>query len=549
MIDDELNRLLNDIDENADFTEARQSKLQNQKTTARKSDKNTGTDFAGQSLQQYNQLIFKLKSDKDILLFNNGYINIFNIHLDSSKQLELAINDINLPDTVIDTLRKYKYSYLRNIENIIKYYNDFISSQSDSNLKKKAKLDYNFFFTDQEYSDNKIDFLVLKEIFLRLREYNSFIRKEFSELRNSIDGLSILNDGKDLYNKLSDIISRSLSYCGKTDRFISYIGLVLSIADSDVNVLEKDIYNRIFYRDSLKYDYSSLFDHSPLNLKEENTDEIIPDIKPRIKEQERVKPPAASVKPVSIKSKIPENIDADMIKFSPPGKSVWNTKEPYVIFINREAYLRNVEDLHKSIYFTASTDDVKLMNANVKRAMLRNVSGSQKEITDDYYQFINNTIRDIYSVFSDKLEVKDSLIDLIVYHMGPENIFKIIKNIFDSDQIGLCFKEIGPNKLSRFTPDEVIKVHILNWFEETINTKDLPFNSIQDFNDLKSLVEEKYKDMLNLSMTKIDHAAELYLKQSGKVIDKNTLLRRKSRELFSLPMIFLFKRFLERTIF
>ncbi len=550
MIDDELNRLLNDVDETNNFTQARDSNLRSQEKMARKSDKNTGDDFAGQSLQQYNQYINKLKSDKDILLFNCGYINIFQIHYDNCKKIEGALNDLSHPDSVQVALKKYKYSYLRNVENAIKYYNDFLSSQNDSSLKKKAKQDIGHFFQDGDYSDNKINFIVLKEIFLRLREYNSFIRKEFDDLRNGIDAISILSEGKDLYSVLADIIQNSLSYCRKTDRFIAYVGLTLSIPDNDLNVLEKDIYQRIYFRDEIKYDYNSLFDHTPLNLVNEVKDDleyVLPKMEKPSVQIESVK--AVKTASVPVGRPVTNNTNVESLNFNFPGHSVWNTKEPYTISINRIQYSKNIEDIQKIVYFTRSEDDVKMMSANVKRAMLRNVSGEKLNMSDEYSLFIYQYVSNICSIFSEKLDVSGENLDLTVYHLGPENMFKIIKNIFESDQIGLCFKDIGQNKLSRFIPDEFIKVRILNWYEENINSKNLQFNSIQQFNDLKSVAEEKYNNTLKSSMQKIELAAKQFSESSGKTLDKNAVLKKKSRELFTIPMMYLYKRFVEKTIF
>lgn len=555
MIDDNLEKLLLNVDDSSNFSDVRNSNIKSHEKIVRKSDKNIGDDFAGQSPEQYSNNLNNQKSDPDIQTFNVGHINIFKYHEELMKEFMIVLNDINYSESVLQNLKKYKYNFLRNIESIEKLCNDYITTQSYSSLKRTAKQELPAYFPDGTVSDNRINFIILKEIFINLREYNSFIRKNLNDLTKDIEVVNLISEGKDLYSKLLEIIAKSISYCKKTDKFISFIALVLSIPDEDFDVLKKDIAKRIFYRDSMNYSFSDIFSHQILNKKIEKPETPISEISQSENQHNNNKinnkKSSNSLEKNNIISSSfnfdsPDtDIHIDNLLFNLPGKSSWNTKEPYLVHINNEGFEKNVEDLKKTIYFTKTHDEAKNMNANVKKAMLRNFSTNTAEKSAAYENFIINEIKNIIVEINSNFKMEANTKSLLIYHIGPGTFYKIIKNKFDTLFIGLCFKDIGENKLSRFIPNEFIKFTILNWFENNINILKISFDSIAFLNDIKSFVHNRYLEHQTEIMNKIATAAKHLYEKEGKVLDKNAMFKKKSKDLFGHSLYYIYKRFVD----
>lgn len=545
MIDDDLDKLLTDVDGNNEFSSARNQELRSNEKMVRKGDKNLGDDYAGNNSVKYAELLRKYKSDPNINIFDVGYINIYKPLVDIIQNIKKELGNINHPPEVMSALNKYRYDFLRYLENVEKYYNDFLTTQNSSALTRKAKQEFTQYFKTEDVNKNRIDFLILKEIFLRLREYNSFIKKEFDSFDSRVEVLNLIAEGKELYAKIKDYSTQAISYINKLEKFLQYIALLLSISAEDMDVLEKDILNRIYYRSSMDYDYSLIFEEKEKKIIQKDDDfyeEELPDI------SEKKKDPTVTFR---------NNINADAKKsitgvknltFTPPGLRSWNTKEPYVILIG-DKYDQNIEDLTKTVHFIKEESEAQNINASIKKAMLRSYTNPIGDIVAEYEAFIYRLIIEINSQISKKFDVDGNDLNLLIYHMGPQTYYNIIKQYLKTSNLGLCFKVISENKLARFIPEDFIRTKILNWFEGNIHSLKLNFDSIEDFNQIKNLVKTIFKQEMLVAMEKINQASNVFYNKTGKHIDKNAMLKKKSPELFGKYMIPVYRRFVDKMPF
>lgn len=541
MIDDDLDKLLTDVDGNSEFSSARSQELRSSEKIVRKSDKNLGDDYAGNNSVRYAELLRKYRSDPNILQFKKGYINVFKRFYEINEIIKSELNSTLHSEELMRSINKYKYDLIKYLENVDKYYNDFLTTQSNTAIVRKVKQEFTLFFKTENVTQQRIDFLVLKEMFLRLREYNSFIRKEYKDFDSRINVINLIADGKTLYNKLKDISDEALSYCNDIDKFINYIALVLSISEDDIDVLEKDMNNRIYFRSSMDYSYNSLFE-SHEDFKNEEKEEF-ENVHPPEHNLEREK--TVKKQTVKIVNNSKYRID---FKFNPPGLRSWNTKEPYIIKIENDPQI-DIDNLKATVFFIKNSEEASNINASIKKAMLRSYTDPVGDIVSAYESFIYKLIIGITQDISKKFNIDDDTLKLLIFHVGPGTYFNAIKNYIHITKVGICFKMLSDNKLSRYIPDTFIKTKILNWFEENINSLKLQFDSIEDYNKIKEIVKKTYKEQLINNMEKINQAANVFYEKTGKHIDKNAMLKKKSNDLFGIYIIPVYRRFVDKLPF
>ncbi|HOA07004.1 MAG TPA: hypothetical protein PKM07_03825, partial [Spirochaetota bacterium] len=157
MIDD-LDSILNNIDDNSfDYKNVKDAEKVQQEKNARRSDKNTGETTEIKS--GYIFEIKKYKSLEAVRAFQCGYSEYLNGHMLIAQKIKDAMNDMAVPSLVSDILKKHRYTFQKIVQNVEMYYNDFVTKQNPTALAKKLKADFHIFFTVEEPTSQRIDFL------------------------------------------------------------------------------------------------------------------------------------------------------------------------------------------------------------------------------------------------------------------------------------------------------------------------------------------------------------------------------------------------------
>ncbi|MGL4368066.1 MAG: hypothetical protein ACRCUT_00105 [Spirochaetota bacterium] len=496
-----------------------------------------------------------MKSNPEIDPFKKGYLEAMGTHNEIIAQFREMTSDKSLNDAVVNVMKKYRYTFSRNIETIEKHYSDFVTSYNPDAVNKKNKQDFYLFFPNEEFNQNRLDFLLLKEIFLRMREFNSRFRKEWDELLKGIGVINLVADGKSTYTVCANTINEALSFCEKTDQFLHFIAAVLSIPENDFDVMERDIANKIIYFESFSYSYRGVFSAADA-ADRANADKEILDL------YDRKKDPKAA--PKQAERKIPEKKEsssedithqfmrADVAynaRFTVRGTCTWNRTEPYIIKIDQAKLLKDYSDLEYSVYFNDEVPDPVKVNGMVKRAIFKYLRDTSAHIKEPYGEFILKTVSHLTSEISGYLDIPFDRTALFIYHLGPLTVSRAVIDIFQETNLGVCYKLLDDTKVSKFIPQEFIREKTLDWYEDNINNQDIPCDRVSDFAEFKRIATEKYNAERIKSMQKIDHAVEQYYAKTGKQIDKGVFLKSKVKELFGVRNIAVFNRFIDKTIF
>jgi len=313
----------------------------------------------------------------------------------------------------------------------------------------------------------------------------------------------------------------------------------------------------------MKYSYESLFAEEAKETKEESPriDSLLDleeneprEIKKETKKENisRIEVKSLSVDQIKVPAIITES-EEELLKFNLSdyftlkGKLAWNTREPYIISVSAPILEKNKQDLSNTILFIESKDDFLHLSGSIKRAMIKYQRDKSNAIAEKYEEFLFKKITTTLSEAASFFGLEEN--KLFIYHIGPLTVWKIVKAVFDSEEIGLCLKHLGDNKVSRFFPDEFIKLSILKWFETNINIFDLPFDRIQDFNEIKKQITDKYESEKTSNLKKVSIAAAQHYLKTGNKISEYALLNAKAKDLFGVMNIPVYQRFVDKSIF
>ena len=251
---------------------------------------------------------------------------------------------------------------------------------------------------------------------------------------------------------------------------------------------------------------------------------------------------------ISIPFEAPEEpAPSRLIEFVPTGTKTWNIREPYTIKINLEAYQKDVADLHKSFYYIPEPTDTETIKQTIKLVIVKFLRKANNNLMDQYSDFICKLISINVQNFTNDFDLNQNNTMLMVYHIGPMTIYKILKEEFQQKKYGFCYKYLPGNKAVRFFPAEFMKRAILQWFEENINPLDLPFDSIQKYEDIKNIAQKKYQSDLRIFNTRFD---QVNMKiGADKTISRNKLFQLKGTQWFGFQNIEIYKRFMGNSIF
>ena len=284
-------------------------------------------------------------------------------------------------------------------------------------------------------------------------------------------------------------------------------------------------------------------DYKSENRQDGETAEIQEDVKIR-SGHEDAPAPAAEAEPLESTGAVDTQAGG---VFTLRGSKNWNRHEPYIISVDPVGYRNDVESLQKSFFFVEDPSDHDAIKQKIKQeivAFLRKPSGN---VTERYADFICKKISLMVRELSENFKLDQDVETLFVYHMGPLTVYRFLKDDFNQNKYGYCYKYLPGNKAARFFPDDFIKTTILKWFEENINTLSLPFDSIQKYEEMKKIASRKYYNDLRTFNTRLD---QLNSKLGGeKSLSRIKLFHVKGIPWFGHLNLEVYRRFIGGTIF
>ncbi len=568
MIDKDLDKILSDIEGSSDFESAREESIREKQRLARKGDINLDLTPDGVSGDDaFKQRIDKIDISDETRVFSKGVLVALQEHERMTKQFRKTITESDSTRALDQLLKKYNYTFIRSVENIEKLIQDYSVPLSIDTLRKKARKDYSTFFEGFE-EENKVDFLIVKEIFLRLREYNSRARHEWQELSKAVAVLNLNPEGKPLFQALNSISQAAQLFCKRTDDFVTYLARILSIPEDNMDVIEKEIANKIIYHDSFIYEYGALF--SMKDQRSRPASSLDGFLRPaEDAESLPASHRAAAAEPgaraaVNDSSAQSETItragiqpreqagqveSGTAIAFSVRGTRPWNTKEPYLMNIDRGKLERDIEDLSMSFFFMDREYKDDAVQGEIKRGMLKFITDRSQNIVLRYGEFILKFITLKTHEAGEYFGFAADDLNLFIYHLGPLTVNRLLTAEFAATKTGYCYKYLDASKVTRFLPGEYLKARILEWFENNINPLSIPFDSINKYEDIRRIVSKKYYSEVDAANSRLNEmVVKLRLGDDAR-FNRDEYFKSKWNEWFGTANMVIYNRFVEKTIF
>ncbi len=432
-------------------------------------------------------------------------------------------------------------------------------------LDKNARKDFGRYFEGFE-EKNRVDFIALRELFVELREFNSLVKKEWSELSRSIGVINLSSAGKHLYQSLNGIIEPAITFCRATDYFLNYLAHVLAITGNDLDLLKSEVNDRTKYLDYFSYSYGDLFNLERYQDSEGPVLHELPGVdeaaESRIEQSGTVMVDSAETSGDARESGIQEKIESEaetgsaeprvpgsvVPGFTVRGTRSWNTREPYIIRINSERLAREEDDLYSSFYYISEPIDERILEGELKRAMIRFMRDPGLNVYDEYGEFAMKFIFSTISTVADSFEIGEARA-LFLYHLGPLTMHLITIDAMNSGGVGSCFKYIAGKRAARIIPAEFLKKKVLEWYDNTISVYNLPCDSIQEYETIRKIVTKKYYAAVDENNKKLDLLIEKNGLAADRRFDRNEFFKTRWKEWFGSANIIVYNRFIEKTIF
>ncbi len=229
------------------------------------------------------------------------------------------------------------------------------------------------------------------------------------------------------------------------------------------------------------------------------------------------------------------------------GTKTWNTREPYVIKINIDSLRKDRSDLNQSFYFVEEPGKAENDKRRINQEIVKFLRRPEINIIEQYADFICRNIIIIVQNISKSFELGQDIENYFVYHIGPLTVYRILKDELINKKYGFCYKYMPGNKAVKYFPAEVIKETIMKWFADNINVLDMPFDSIQKLEEMRSIAQKKYQNDLRIFNTRLD---QLHAKIGpNKTISRHKLLQFKGNQWFGFQNMEIYRRFLGSSIF
>jgi hypothetical protein len=148
-----------------------------------------------------------------------------------------------------------------------------------------------------------------------------------------------------------------------------------------------------------------------------------------------------------------DEIQYNITPFTVKGSKSWNTVDPYIIPIENITLNNNYFELKNSFYYVSSPTDEAALKENVRINILKFIR-TKTDIIKNYTEFIYSTITSTIEGITNTFPLEANLKDLLIYHLGPNTVFRILIGKFNQQKFGYCYKLTSANKAEPYIPEE-----------------------------------------------------------------------------------------------
>ncbi|HXK65968.1 MAG TPA: hypothetical protein PK348_06850, partial [Spirochaetota bacterium] len=197
---------------------------------------------------------------------------------------------------------------------------------------------------------------------------------------------------------------------------------------------------------------------------------------------------------------------------------------------------------------TQLTDDQ--MKSELRRALLKlSIDKEKYDIVEDFIEFISKKNVSILHESVEYFDIPENDQWLFYYHLGPHTIFRLLLADIQISGEGYCFSSRDGKKIKKLIPYEFLKTIVLEWCDNNVNNRDLPFDSVNALDLIRRQVSKKYFSEIDEFVAKIDAYLGTLNPETLKKLDRKSFIKQKALQVYNQKQILIFNRFVDRTIF
>lgn len=550
MIDDELDRILEDIDSEKEYA-------------AKKGSKNPEVQFYEQELEVSPQTGY-VPDKKDVSLINQ-YFNAelpqsIHRHIDLAKIIRMRLDITEVPEQIVPIVKKSSHSIFKIIEDITILTDKCVDEVNDGNVRRKASKDLPLYFNDEYSGDNKLDFVVLKRIFVHIRSFNSLIKKSWSDLEKQTAIFNFSEGGKKIASQINDVIVESDKLCKSTDRLLELIASHLGLIPQYYNASDADIRTKMQFNEYKSYKLSQLI----ASIRDMHRNET-PDDSWQETGNDSIEKGAVGSFQETVTNPIEERAIANEegssaqtscddnnygVSFTVRGKKSWNTREPYIVPIDQDVLAIEEEELEYMVYFIKDDISKERAMSEIKRAIVKlTIDRTSSDSLEAYGEFIYKRIVSLLNESVQFFQIPEADQWLYYYHLGPYTSWRMLLSDLQLSGQGYCFSVRDGKKVKKILPYEYLKKLTSEWYENNVSCKDMQFDSVNALDLLRRNVSRKYYSEIDEFVAKIDAYIKTLSPEIVKKLDRKSFIKNKALQVYSQKHIIVCNRFIDKTIF
>jgi len=137
----------------------------------------------------------------------------------------------------------------------------------------------------------------------------------------------------------------------------------------------------------------------------------------------------------------------------------------------------------------------------------------------------------------------------VLLSFRPHTICRLLLADIQITGEGYCFSSRDGKKIKKLVPYEFLKTIVLEWCQNNVNNRDLPFDSVNALDLIRRQVSKKYFSDIDEFVAKIDAYLGTLNPETLKKLDRKSFIKQKAMQVYNQKQILIFNRFVDRTIF
>ncbi len=234
------------------------------------------------------------------------------------------------------------------------------------------------------------------------------------------------------------------------------------------------------------------------------------------------------------------------------GQKAWNQSKFYQLSYDRILFERSLKQVQAAVYFT---DEPNIMDENFirKKVAINLARRNRLSLLNDLQDFLFNEVGETISYLVNFYEIplEDKL--FFTFHLGAGHLSEMIKKYLVFKNLGICYivtSGAQGNKIRKeFFPvlaDDAVK----RFWETRVNLAyDSSFDNFWEYSKISDIIRRKYQNELEIHRRKLDAIFSKMGNARNVMIQKENYFQAHFLEWFGLRNIYVYKRFVERSIF